>query len=96
MDSVPPTNLIAELHQLLNAFLVGMVLLPVFEADRVHHQVTVDMLTVNMSSDYNFIFVEDFLCKFNRYLVCKFRLDFVSAREALHQMIVEPSVVLVI
>ena len=37
MDSVPLTDLIADLHQLLNALLVGMILLSVIETDRVHH-----------------------------------------------------------
>ena len=39
MNSIPLTNLIAELHQLLNALLVGMVLLPILETDRVEHEV---------------------------------------------------------
>ena len=37
MNSVPLTDLIADLHQLLNALLVGMILLSVIETDRVHH-----------------------------------------------------------
>lgn len=95
MNSVPLANFIAELHQLHDGFLVGMILLPVLKADRVQHQVTVNMLSVNMSCDYNFVSVEGFLRKLHRYLVCEFGLDFISAGEALHQMIVEPSVVFV-
>ena len=96
MNSVLLTNLIAEFHQLFNAFLVGMILLSVLEAYRVQHQVAVDMLSVNMGCDYNFIFPEGFLCELHRYLVCEFRLDFISTRKALHQMIVQPSVVFVV
>lgn len=90
MNSVPPTDLIAELHQLLNAFLVGMVLLSVLEAYRVQYQMAVDMLPVDMSCHYNFVSVEGFLRKLHRYLVGKLGFDFISTREALHQMIVEP------
>ena len=96
MDSVPPTNLIAEFHQLFNTLLVGMVLLSVLEADGVHHQVAVDMLSVNMSCDYTLILPEGFLCKLHCYLVCELRLNFISAGEALHLMIVEPSVSFVV
>ena len=60
MKSVPPTNLIAELHQFLDALLVGMIFLSVLKADRIEHQVAVDMLSVNMCCDYDFIFVESF------------------------------------
>ena len=42
------------------------------------------MLSVNMSCDYNFVSVEDFLRKLHRYLVCEFGLDFISTRKALH------------
>ena len=92
MDTVVLTNLIAELHQLLDAFLVGVILLPVLEADRVHHQMAVDMLSVNMGCDYNFIFVERFLRKLHSNLVCKLGFNFISAREALYQMIVQTTV----
>ena len=84
MDSVLLTNFVAELHQLFNTLIVGMVLLSVLEADRVHHQVAVDMLPVDMSCDYNFIFVERFLRKLHSNLVCEFGLDFISTRKALH------------
>ena len=96
MNSVLLTNLIAEFHQLFNAFLVGMILLSVLETDRVHHQVAVDMLSVNVSCNYALILPEGFLCKLHRYLVCEFRLNFVTAGEALHQMIVQPPVRLVV
>ena len=95
MNSVPLTDLIAEIHQLLDAFLVGMILLSVLKADRVQHQVAVDMLSVNVSCDYDFILPEGFLSKLHCYLVCELRLNFVTTGEALHQMIVEPSVVFV-
>ena len=84
MNSVTLTNLVAELHQLFNTILVGMILLSVLEADRVHHQVAVDMLTVDMSCDYNFIFPEGFLCELYCNLVSKLRFNFISAWEALH------------
>ena len=84
MNSVPPTDLIAEFHQLLNALLVGMILLSVLEADRVQHQVAVDMLSVNVSSDYNFVFVERFLRELHCNFVCKLGLNLISARKALH------------
>ena len=96
MNSVPLTDLVAELHQLFNTLLVGMVLLPVLEADRVHHQVAVDMLSVNVSCYYNFIFVEGFLCKLHCNFVCEFRGNLISAGEALHQMIVQTTVMLVV
>jgi hypothetical protein len=96
MNSVLLTNLIAEFHQLFNAFLVGMILLSVLEAYRVQHQVAVDMLSINVSCNYTLILPEGFLCELHRYLVCEFGLDFVAAGETLHQMIVEPSVRLVI
>lgn len=96
MNSVPLTDLIADLHQLLNALLVGMILLSVIETDRVQNQVAVDMLTVNMSCNYTLILSEGFLSKLHCYLVCELRLNLIPTRKALHQMIVEPSVVLVI
>ena len=96
MNSVPLTDLIAELHQLFNAFLVGMILLSVLEADRVKYQVAVYMFSVDMSCDHNFILSEGFLRKLHRYLVCEFGLDFISAGEALHQMIIESSVSFVV
>ena len=96
MNSIPLTNLIAELHQLLDALLVGMVLLSVLEADRIDYQMGMNVLSVNVSCDNDLVIVEGFLCKLHRYLVCEFGLDFISARKALHQMIVEPSVRLVI
>ena len=86
MNSIPLTDLIAELHQLFNTLLVGMVILSVLKADRVHHQVAVDMLPVNVSSDYNFIFVERFLRKLHRNFVCKRGFNFISAGETLHSM----------
>ncbi len=96
MDTVVLTDLIAELHQLFDTLLVGMILLPILEAYRVQHQVAVDMLSVNVSCDYNFVFVERFLRELHCNFVCKFRLNLISARKALHQMIVEPSVVFVV
>ncbi len=53
------------------------------------------MLTVDMSCDHNFIFIKGFLRKLHRNFVCELRLNFVTTGEALHQMIVEPSVVFV-
>ena len=96
MDSMLLTNLIAELHQFLDALFVGMVLLPVIEADRVKYQVAVDMFSVDMSCDYYFVFVERFLRELHCYLVCELGLDFISTREALHQMIVQTTVWLVV
>ena len=96
MDTVVLTDLIAELHQLFDTLLVGMILLPILEADRIDYKMRMNVLSVNMSCDYNFIFVERFLCKLNSNLVGKFRVYFVSAGEALHQMIVKPPVVFVI
>ena len=96
MNSVPPTDLIVELHQLLDAFLVGMILLSILEAHRVQYQMAVDMFTVDMSCHHNFIFSEGFLCKLHRYLVCELGLNFVTAGEALHQMIVEPPISFVV
>ena len=54
------------------------------------------MLSVNMSCHNNFILSEGFLCKLNSNLVCELRFDFISTREALHQMIVQPSVSFVV
>lgn len=96
MDSVPLTNFVAELHQFLDCFLVGMVLLPVLEADGVEDEVTVNMLPIDMSCHNNFIFVERFLCKLYCNFMSELRFDFISARKALHQMIVQPTVGLVI
>ena len=96
MNSVVLTNLIAEFHQLLNALLVGMVLLPVLEADRVQHQVAVDMLAVDVSCYNYLVIIERFLRKLHRNFVCEFGLDLISTREALHQMIVQPPVRLVV
>ena len=84
MNSIPLTNLIAEFHQLLNALLVGVVLLSILKADRVENEVRVNMLAVDMSCHYNFVFVEGFLCELHCNFVCKFRLDLISARKALH------------
>ena len=83
MNSVLLTNLIAEFHQLFNAFLVGMILLPVLEADRVEHKVDVNMLAIDVCSDYDLIFAECFLRKLHRYFVSELGLDVVSAGEAL-------------
>ena len=55
MNSIPLTNLIAELHQLFDALLVGVILPAVLKADRVQYKVTVDMLPVDMSCDYDFV-----------------------------------------
>ena len=96
MTSIPLTDLIVEFHQLLDALLVGMILLSVLEADRVQHQMAVDMLTVDMSCDYNFILSEGFIRELYCNLVSKFRLDIVSARKALHQMIVQTTVIFMV
>ena len=76
MDSIPLTNFIAEFHQLLDALFVGMVLLSVLEADRVQYQMTVDMLPVDMSCHYNFVFVEGFLRELHCNFVCEFGFNF--------------------
>ena len=91
MNSVVLTNLIAEFHQLLNALLVGMVLLPVLEADRIDDQMRMNVLPVNMSCHYNFIFVERFLRKLHCNLVCKLRFNLIPTRKTLHQMIIQPA-----
>ena len=92
MDSVPLTNFVAELHQFLDCFLVGMVLLPVLEADGVEDEVTVNMFAVDMSCHYNFIFVEGFLRELHRYLVSELGVNLIPTRETLHQMIVQSTV----
>ena len=84
MNSVALTNLIAELHQLFNTLLVGVILLSVLEADRIDYQMRMNVLPVNMSCHYNFIIVERFLCELYCNFVCKLRLDLISARKALH------------
>ena len=55
MNSVPLTNFIAELHQLLDCLLVGMVFLSAIEADGVENEVRVNMLAVDVGCDYNLI-----------------------------------------
>ena len=92
MNSVPPTDHIAEFHQLFDTLLVGMILLPILEADRIDYQMRMNVLPVNMSCHYNFIFVEGFLRKLYGNFVSELRLNFVSAGEALHQMIVQSTV----
>ena len=84
MNSISLTNLIAELHQFLDCFFVGMVLLAVIEADRVEHKVTVNMLPVDMSSDYDLVFAECFLRKLDCDFMGELGFDFIAAREALH------------
>ena len=96
MNSVLPTDLIAELHQLLDTLLVGVILLPVLEADRIDYQMRMNMLSVNVSCDYTLILPEGFLCKLYCYLVGKLGFDLISAGETLHQMIVQTTVGLVV
>ena len=96
MDTVVLTDLIAEFHQLLDAFLVGMILLPILEADRIDYQMRMNMLSVNVSCDYTLILPEGFFCKLHCNFVRKFRLNIIPTRKALHQMIVQSTVRLVI
>ena len=54
------------------------------------------MLTVNMSCNYTLILSEGFLSKLHCYLVSEFRLNLIPTRKALHQMIVQTTVMLVV
>ena len=54
------------------------------------------MLTVNMSCNYTLILSEGFLSKLHCYLVCELRLNLIPTRKALHQMIVQTTVMLVV
>ena len=73
-----------------------MIFLPRVKADRVEHDVTVDMSSVDVGSDHTLILTEGSLCKLTGDLMSLLRRDIISFREALHQMIVLPSVGLVI
>ena len=55
-----------------------------------------NVLTVNMSCHYTLILSEGFLRKLHCNFVCEFRGNLISAGEALHQMIVQTTVMLVV
>lgn len=73
-----------------------MILPAVLKADGIKYDVRVNMLPVNVSCDYTLIFSKRLFRKLNGSLVSKLGSNFIFALEALHQMIVQPTAILVV
>ena len=90
------TNFIAEVSQVLQCKLVGVVLQTCLCVDCVEYEVRVYMVSICVSCHNNFMSREGSLRELNSYLVSKCRLYLVAARVRLNEMIVAYSVSLVV
>ena len=84
------TQLVGCFSQRHEAFLVAVVLEAGFEADRVDHEMRVQMLPVRMSSNDDLI-ARDMLCQLQGNLMGHLRGDEIVRTEGLNHMVVHPS-----
>ena len=85
------TQLVGCFSQRHEAFLVAVVLEACFEADRVDHEMRVQMLPVRMSSNDDLI-AGDMLCQLQGNLMGHLRGDRIVGTEGLHHVVVHPTV----
>lgn len=80
------THFIVALAQFLQLLFCDVQFLSGVEADRVDDEVGVDMLTVGMRTDKNFMTTE-ILSQLLRRRMCNRRIDIGALREALHHVV---------